>query len=239
MKEFLFKKYRLLNMSVTCEWMCLGCPLTGKRDNSDFLRTSVGQMLSEDKIKWVHVYGGNPLLESDSLLYLNRLKYDKKVKIGVWGHLGENIDDYYDFQDLVSQWYVYMPTAPQVEFEAFVQGCHYDAYENRIRDLKEAGFCMKLVHYVTPFSISSLPDVYEIAFRYSLPLILICSRSTFSSEEITYIKRYYHVKNVEVYMTSVDPVGCLGSPYKVFTAFQIIKNMIFETLNGIRLKYKL
>jgi len=42
-----------------------------------------------------------------------------------------------------------------------------------------------------------------------------------------------------VFFTRNPLKNCLGAPTQAFTRFQIIKNEVYEALNGIRSKFKL
>lgn len=232
----MFKPQQWLEVSLSCDWMCLGCPLPLRDKDALHIQKQIDCLSS---FGVVNIYGGNPLMYSHWSKLIPFLYHKKQLQIQVWTHCADSIDTYLAVSDYVKKWFIYVPTVLPDTFEEFVGSLDYATFKAHLEHLKDSNVPFELVHFVTPYTLSLLPDVYELSFSLGVSLILVYTNSIVKKEEIRYIKRFFHVKNVSVYRTNHDVRNCLGAPKDAFTWYQKIKNDIYEALNGIRFKYKL
>lgn len=232
----LFEKQQWLEVSRSCDWMCLGCPLVSSVTQALHIQKTVDKLKSSG---YVNIYGGNPFMYVHFLKLIVFLTKKNPIKLAIWSHPLDDIDRYVDLVPYIKKWFIYVPTVLPDVFEEFVESCTYSDFKAHLYQLKEARISFQLVHFVTPYTISVLPDIYELAFLLEVPLIIVYNTTSLSKNEVKYVKRFLHVKKVRVFFTRNPLKNCLGAPTQAFTRFQIIKNEVYEALNGIRSKFKL
>jgi len=222
-----------IEVSRQCSWLCLGCAISQQKASLSIDR----QVAALKNYGRLHIFGGDPLTYSH-LLKLTRFLARKGYRLSFWSHPSEEIDQYDVLSPYISRWYFFIPSALDQPFIESGSGCSFAEFKNRLNRLKERQFSFQLVHYVTPDSLELLPEVYEVAFHYNVALNLFYVPSLFSKEERLYITRYYGVKTVSVYPCE-EPKNCLGAPVEAYTYKMRFVNTVYETLNGLRFKFKL
>lgn len=224
-----------LVLTKRCSFKCLECSLWSTEFRVD--RTVLGQILDGSfflkiaNIKLIHIVGADPMEYPDIVEIVRHISVQGK-KVCLWTTPVLDKKLWLSLKPFVDHFMVYLPSIDSEEL--LLQSGSFSKEE--LLDtgffLRSESFAYSFYHVIRFSTVSALPELYEFAQQHSAKLLLhYFKRDFFTSEQEAYIRRFYRVKDVEVYVSTIknSNLVCSQIPLEaIANRFQIVKNACFE-----------
>ncbi|MFC1771219.1 radical SAM protein [Candidatus Margulisiibacteriota bacterium] len=242
-----FTKFNL-ELDFGCDFRCSFCSAWKTIQNENSKNKKIVELIKDNtffnefpKKQKVHILGGDPFQNKD-LLYILEFFKKNKIKINIWIPSIENIDTLSSIVKYIDRFFLFLPIPDPTLYRILTGSDSWERFMSAVQLLKSEKKKVVFSYPVLPDTIQYLPEAYELAWQYKMPLIIHYFPHQFSAESIRYLKRYKLVRNVLVFKnTKKTPLNqCPAFPYKSINSYyQLAANLYNEIINTIRPKLKL
>jgi len=224
-----------LELTPKCNLKCGMCSLwdSGRVDGQGLLVSlHDGTFFSQfSKKRLINIVGGEPFENPDLSVVLTELK-EQGLKIRLWSNGITQPDQWMSIKNTVDGIMIYLPTVFPEDYQLSTGFATWGDFEDSLRFLKKHRLPFSFHTPVSQANLSDLPDFYDYAQSYGVPLCLHYSaREALHPEHEKYILRFLRVKGVSVYKkkTAMPPTVCPALPHGAFEdPYQILKNAFFD-----------
>ncbi len=195
-----------------------------------------GEFFSQFRsVKWVNLYGGDPLMMASCLPFVQLLAAEGK-RIRLWTNPSASVENILLVKEFVSEWLFFFPLSDPEMYQVHVGQQALSECTEVMTQLIREGVSPILHTMVTPDNVTHLLEIVDYAYAHGLKLWLHYPRQFFSwrvQRDILYFRRYRWVRVLPVSF-SYGQGACKVPVHKHGFGMQLWKSDVMASLRRTR-----
>lgn len=222
-----------LSVTSECFLKCSFCTLWKKSVSLSDTFDVDSFLLKHHSDSYINIVGGDPLLFPSLYPLLSALKKAKKHVV-FWMTGQAELEVYEALLPFVSSVCFHLPSCDRSSYLSVTGVDGFDSLCASVSFFKENSMGTCFFHRVRSETIDILPDLYAFSLEKKCRLILFCDPADLlGSDHLAYVKRFYSIKNVFVYIGTFDFQSCASLSTNSLNSFlKNFKNEFCERVFG-------